>query len=95
MLSHVQLFATPWAAASQAPLSMEILQARMSEWVPRPPPAYLPNPGTEPRSHTLYEDLPAEPQGSLQIIICKDNNTCLSKQAFKFTLKIILRKNTM
>ena len=30
-LSHVQLFATPWTAARQAPLSMGILQARILE----------------------------------------------------------------
>ena len=30
--SHVQLFATPWNVAGQAPLSMGILQARMLEW---------------------------------------------------------------
>ena len=32
-LSHVQLFATPWTVAHQAPLSMEIFQARKLEWV--------------------------------------------------------------
>ena len=31
-LSRVQLFATPWTAAHQAPLSMGILQARVLEW---------------------------------------------------------------
>ena len=31
--SHVQLCATLWAAALQAPLSMGILQARVLEWV--------------------------------------------------------------
>ena len=35
-LSHVQLFATPWTAARQAPLSMGILQARILEWVAMP-----------------------------------------------------------
>ena len=33
MLSHVQLFVTPWTVARQAPLSMGILQARILEWV--------------------------------------------------------------
>ena len=33
ILSHVQPFATPWTAACQAPLSMELLQARALEWV--------------------------------------------------------------
>ena len=32
-LSHVQLFETPWTVSHQAPLSMEILQARILEWV--------------------------------------------------------------
>ena len=32
-LNHVQLFVTPWTAACQAPLSMEILQARILGWV--------------------------------------------------------------
>ena len=35
-LSCVQLFATSWAVAHQAPLSMEILQARILEWVAMP-----------------------------------------------------------
>ena len=33
MISHVRLFATPWTVACQAPLSMDILQARILEWV--------------------------------------------------------------
>ena len=32
-LSLVQLFATPWTVARQAPLSMGILQARVLQWV--------------------------------------------------------------
>ena len=32
-LSHVWLFANPWAVAHQAPLSMGILQARILDWV--------------------------------------------------------------
>ena len=34
--SRVQLFATPWTVACQAPLSMRILQARILEWVAIP-----------------------------------------------------------
>ena len=33
VLSHVQLFATPWAVAHQAPLSVGFFQARILEWV--------------------------------------------------------------
>ena len=36
MLGHVQLFVTPWTAAHQAPLSMEILQAGILEWLAMP-----------------------------------------------------------
>ena len=36
LLSHVQLFATPWIVACQAPLYMGILQARILEWVVMP-----------------------------------------------------------
>ena len=36
LLSHVRLFATPQPVACQAPLSMEILQARILEWVAMP-----------------------------------------------------------
>ena len=34
--SRVQLFATLWTVAHQAPLSMGILQARLLEWVAIP-----------------------------------------------------------
>ena len=51
--SHVQLFATPWTVAHQAPLSMGILQARILEWVAVPYSRVLPNPGTEPASPAL------------------------------------------
>ena len=36
VLSCIQLFATPWTVASQALLSMRILQARILEWVATP-----------------------------------------------------------
>ena len=35
-LHHARLFATPWTGACQAPLSMELLQAKILEWVARP-----------------------------------------------------------
>ena len=50
MLSHVQLFATPWTIALQVPLSMEF--SRQEYWgeLPFPTPGDLPNPGIEPAS---------------------------------------------
>ena len=50
VLSHVCLFATPWTVAPQAALSMGILQVRIPERLPFPPPGDLPNPGIEPMS---------------------------------------------
>ena len=42
-LSHVQLFAALWTVARQAPLSNEILQPRILEWLACPPPGDLLN----------------------------------------------------
>ena len=50
LLSRVQLFATPWTAARQAPLSVGFSrQEHCSGW-PCPPPGDLPHPGIEPAS---------------------------------------------
>jgi len=46
-LSHVQLFATPWTVALQAPLSMEFSRQEYWSGLPFPPPGDLPNPGIE------------------------------------------------
>ena len=49
--------ATPWTVASQAPLSMGILQARILEWVAIPrDPRGLPNPEVKPGSPALQTD---------------------------------------
>ena len=62
--SLVLLFVTLWTVAHQVSLSMGILQARILEWVPCPPPGDFPNPGIEPRSLTLQADsLPFELSG--------------------------------
>ena len=61
---RVQLCVTTWTIAPQAPLSIRILQARILQWVPSPPPGDLPNPGIEPRSPALQADsLLSEPSG--------------------------------
>ena len=60
----VQLFATPWTVANQAPPSMEF--SRQEHWsgLPCPPPRDLPNPGIKPGSPALQADaLPSEPRG--------------------------------
>ena len=64
LLSHVRLFATPWTAACQAPLSMGFSRQEYWSELPFPPPQDLPNPGIEPRSPALQADaLPSEPPG--------------------------------
>ena len=65
----------PWTAARQAPLPMEILQARILEWVTMPCSRGSPNPGIEPRSPALQADslYHLSHQGSPCICI----NTCM------------------
>ena len=62
LLSHVQLFATPWTVACQAPLSMGFSRQEYWSGVPFPSPGNLPNPGIKPRSPALQADaLSSEP----------------------------------
>ena len=46
-LSCVQLFATPWTVAGQAPLSMEFSRQEYLRGVPFSSPGDLPHPGIE------------------------------------------------
>ena len=55
-LSHVQLFATPWATACQAPLSMKFSKQEYWSGLLYPPAGDLPNPGIQPRSPALQAD---------------------------------------
>ena len=50
VLSHVQLFVTPWTIARQAPLSMEFSRQEFWSGMPFPTPGDLPDPGIEPVS---------------------------------------------
>ena len=52
-LSHVQLSATPWTVAYQAPLSMGLSRQEYWSGVPLPSPGDLPDPGVKPRSPAL------------------------------------------
>ena len=61
LLSHVQLFASPWTVACQAPLSMGFSRQKYWSGLPFPSPGNLPNPGIKPRSPALQADsLPSE-----------------------------------
>ena len=48
VLSHVQIFATPWTAGQQAPLSMEVFRQEYWSGLPFHPPRDLPDPGVQP-----------------------------------------------
>ena len=71
LLSHVQLFVTPWAIARQAPLSMGFSRQECWSGFPFPSPGDLPNPGIEP----TFPESPAlaggfftsEPPGNIYI----------------------------
>ena len=62
LLSRVQLFATPWTVAHQAPLSIGFSRQEYWSGLPFLSPGDLPNPGIEPRSPALQADaLTSEP----------------------------------
>ena len=64
MLSHVQLFATAWTVALQAPLSMGFSMQQHWSGLPYLSPGDLPNLGIELRCPVLQADsLPSEPPG--------------------------------
>ena len=67
VLSRVQLFATLWTIARQAPLSVGFPRQNYWSRLPFPPIGDLPDPGVEPASLTppalQADSLPAEPSG--------------------------------
>ena len=66
---HVQLFATTWTAARQAPLSKEFSRQEYWSVLLCPLPGDLPNPGIEPGSPALLADsLPLSHQGSQKAV---------------------------
>jgi len=64
LLSRVQLFATLWTVAHQAPLSMGFSRQEYWGGLSFLSPEDLPDPGVEPRSPSLEADtLTSEPPG--------------------------------
>ena len=86
LLSCVQLFATPWTIAHQAPLSMEFSRQEYWNGLPFPPPGDLPDPGVEPRSLALQTDsLLSEPPGkhtSIRLTKIKKTNPTKYRQIY-------------
>ena len=74
LLSCVRLFATPWSAAHQAPLSMGFSRPEYKSGLPFPSPGDLPDPWIEPVSTALAgtfftTEPPGKPQGMGHIIL--------------------------
>ena len=68
-----------------------ILQARILEWLPFPPPGDLPNPGIKPGSPVMQADpLPSEPPGKPHVECIHIFPFCL----FLFSTVFIYRMNT-
>ena len=66
MLSHVQLFATPWTVAQQASLPLGFPRQEYWSGLPFPSPEDIPGPGIEPVSPALAGGFfTAEPPGSI------------------------------
>ena len=65
LLSRIWLFATPWTAAHQAPLSMGFFRLEYRSGLPLPPPGELPEPGIEPMS-PVSPALQAEPHWAIR-----------------------------
>ena len=64
LLSRVQLFATPWTVAYQAPPSIAFSRQEYWSGLPFPSPGDLPDPGVEPGSPSFQADaLTSEPPG--------------------------------
>ena len=69
-LSHVQLFATPWTVAYQAPPSMGFSRQECWSGLPFPSPGDLPDPGIELGSPALQANtLPSEPTGKPKLAL--------------------------
>ena len=70
LLSRVQLFASSWTVAYQAPQSMDFSRQEYWSGLPFPSPGDLPNPGIQPGSPSLQADaLPSEPPGKQEVLI--------------------------
>ena len=75
-LSRVQLFATPWTVAYQAPPSMGFSRLECWTGLPFLSTVDLPDPGIDPGPPALQADaLPSEPPG--KSLSCKPSQTLL------------------
>ena len=91
-VSCVRLFATPWTAAHQAPVSMGFFRQEYWSGLPFPSPGDLPDPGIEPRSPVLQADaLTSEPPGkpaNLGPNLVADTYGCITLNKFLILSKV-------
>ena len=91
-LSSVQLFATPWTIAYQAPPSMGISRQEYWSGLPFPSPGELPDPGIKLASPELEADtLPSEPPGKLSRVINSVTNRMERSFVIQTKLMCLLR----
>ena len=64
--SHVQLFATLWTVALQAPRSMRFSKQQYWSGLPCPPPGGLPDPGIKPTYLCLHWQVGSLPLAPLE-----------------------------
>ena len=96
LLSHVQLFATPWTIAHQAPLSVGFLRHEYWSGLTLPPPGDLPDPGIERRSPALAgRFFPTEPPGKPMFLYAfsKYYMSSLSSRMTSMVIQILSLQN--
>ena len=90
MLGHfscVQLFATPWTAAHQAPPSMGFSRQEYWSRMPCPPPGDLPHPGIELKSPALagrFFTSKAPWEAPIKLSLCLSQPIDLDKRKSEF-----------
>ena len=94
LLSRIQLFATLWTVAYQAPPPMGFSRQEYWSGFPFPSPEDLPNPRIEPWSLILQADtLPSEPPGNELINLISDSSAFSKSSLYiwKFSVHILLK----
>ena len=92
-LSRVQLFATPWTVAHQAPPSMEFSRQEYWRGLPFSSPGDLPTPGIKPRSTCTADKLRlrlSEPLGN-PVKAKVANIWCMSFQYFSINIFVVVQ----
>ena len=89
-LSRVQLFATPWTVAHQAPPSMGFSRQEYWSGLPFPSPGDLPDPGIKPRSPALQADaLTSEPPGKPVLVEHLSPSSKPARLLFSYSSSIV------